>query len=124
MTAEGRPGGLAKSFLTKEKAVRPIYAGTGELFLSRPWRLNVMDLRPGDVGSQGSAYVASDQGIVMDMQTNPAFRMFGGEGWFQTRVSGRAHYWSPAPSADRDSGQTLTVDGSSPSPVRRRSNTG
>lgn len=119
MTAEGPSlGGLAKSFLTKEKAVRPIYSGTGEIYLEPTFgELNVMDLRPGEawVLDKG-AYVASDQGVAIDMQTNPAFRgMFGGEGWFQTQVSGQGKfiYWSPGPVERIEvQGQTLTVDGS------------
>lgn len=119
MTAESPSlGGLAKSFLTKEKAVRPVYSGTGEIFLEPTFgELNIMELRPGEawVLDKG-AYVASDQGIAIDMQTNPAFRgMFGGEGWFQTQVSGQGKviYWSPGPVERIDiQGQTLTVDGS------------
>lgn len=119
MTAEGPSlGGLAKSFLTKEKAVRPVYSGTGEIYLEPTFgELNIMEIRPGEtwVLDKG-AYVASDQGIAIDMQTNPAFRgMFGGEGWFQTQVSGQGKviYWSPG-TVERIElqGQTLTVDGS------------
>lgn len=119
MTAEGPSlGGLAKSFLTKEKAVRPVYSGTGEIYLEPTFgELNIMELRPGEawVLDKG-AYVASDQGIAIDMQTNPAFRgMFGGEGWFQTQVSGQGKviYWSPGVVERIEiQGQTLTVDGS------------
>lgn len=119
MTAEGPSlGGLAKSFLTKEKAVRPVYSGTGEIYLEPTFgELNVMELRPGEawVLDKG-AYIASDQGVAIDMQANPAFRgMFGGEGWFQTHVSGQGKviYWSPGPVERIEiQGQTLTVDGS------------
>ncbi|HPT28423.1 MAG TPA: AIM24 family protein [Bryobacteraceae bacterium] len=119
MTAEGlSPGGLAKSFLTKGKAVRPVYSGTGEIYLEPTFgELNILDIRPGEVWvlDKGS-YVASDQGIVIDMQTNPAFcGMFGGDGWFQTQVSGQGKviYWSPGVVERLEiQGQTLTVDGS------------
>ncbi len=119
MTAEGPSlGGLAKSFLTKEKAVRPVYSGSGEIYLEPTFgELNIMEIRPGEtwVLDKG-AYVASDQGIAIDMQTNPAFRgMLGGEGWFQTQVSGQGKviYWSPGPVERIEiQGQTLTVDGS------------
>lgn len=119
MSADGPSlGGLAKSFLTKEKAVRPVYSGTGEIYTEPTFgELNIMELRPGEtwVLDKG-AYVASDQGIAIDMQTNPAFRgMFGGEGWFQTQVSGHGKviYWSPGVVERVEiQGQTLTVDGS------------
>ena len=119
MTAEGPSlGGLAKSFLTKEKAVRLVYSGSGEIYLEPTFgELNVMDVRPGETWIlDKGAYVASDQGIAIDMQTNPAFRgMFGGEGWFQTQVSGQGPviYWSPGQVERIEiQGQTLTVDGS------------
>jgi uncharacterized protein (AIM24 family) len=119
MTAQAPTlGGIAKSFLTKEKAVRPVYSGTGVIYLEPTFgELNVLEIRPGEnwILDKG-AYVASDAGVAIGMYTNPAFQsIFGGEGRYQTEVSGHGKliYYSPGPVERIDlNGDTLTVDGS------------
>jgi uncharacterized protein (AIM24 family) len=110
-------GGMAKSFLTKEKIVRPIYSGMGEVYLEPTFGdIGFLDLNGQEVWilDKGS-YMASDQGVQLGMYTNPMFNsFFGGEGMFQTQVSGvgKVMYWSPGPIQRIElQGQTLTVDG-------------
>lgn len=119
MTADAPSlGGLAKSFLTKEKSVRPVYSGTGEVYLEPTFGdINILELQPSDVWIlDKGAFMASDPGVILDMYSNPMFRgMFGGEGWFQTQVSGHGKvlYWSSGPIERVDlQGQSLIVDGS------------
>jgi uncharacterized protein (AIM24 family) len=111
-------GGMAKSFLTKEKAVRPVYQGAGEIFLEPTFgEIEFLDLdgRQTWILDKG-AFLACDQGVQLGMYTNPAFQsFFGGEGMFQTQVSGvgKVMFESPGPLERIDlRGQTLTVDGS------------
>lgn len=111
-------GGMAKSFLTKEKAVRPVYTGMGEVYLEPTFgEIEFLELD----GQQmwildRGAFLACDQGVQLGMYTNPAFQsFFGGEGMFQTQVSGtgKVMFSSPGPLERVDlRGQTLTVDGS------------
>jgi len=119
MTAQAPTlGGIAKSFLTKEKAVRPVYTGTGVIYLEPTFgELNILEVRPPEkwILDKG-AYVASDAGVAIGMYTNPAFQsIFGGEGRYQTEISGQGKllYYSPGPAERIDlAGDTLTVDGS------------
>jgi len=111
-------GGLAKSFVTKEKAVRPVYSGSGEIYLE-PTFGEIEFLEPNGQETwilDKGAYLASDQGVQLGVYTNPMFTsLFGGEGMFQTQVSGvgKVMYWAPGPVQRIDlQGQTLTVDGS------------
>jgi uncharacterized protein (AIM24 family) len=111
-------GGMAKSFLTKEKMVRPVYSGHGEVYLEPTFgEIEFLDLDGQQVWIlDKGAYLASDQGVQLGMYTNPAFQsFFGGEGMFQTQVSGtgKVMFSSPGPLERIDlRGQTLTVDGS------------
>lgn len=111
-------GGMAKSFLTKEKMVRPVYSGMGEVYLEPTFGdIGFLDLAGQEVWIlDKGAYMASDQGVQLGMYTNPMFNsFFGGEGMFQTQVSGvgKVMYWSPGPVQRVElQGQTLTVDGS------------
>lgn len=111
-------GGMAKSFLTKEKMVRPVYSGHGEVYLEPTFgEIEFLDLDGQQVWIlDKGCYLASDQGVQLGMYTNPAFQsFFGGEGMFQTQVSGtgKVMFTSPGPLERIDlRGQTLTVDGS------------
>lgn len=111
-------GGMAKSLLTKEKIVRPVYSGSGEIFLEPTFgEIELLDLSGNDVWilDKGS-FLASDISVQLGMYTNPVFTsVFGGEGMFQTQVSGagKVLYWAPGPVQRIElRGQTLTVDGS------------
>lgn len=111
-------GGIARSFLTKEKAVRPVYTGRGEIWLEPTFgEIEILELNGSDswILDKGS-YLASDATVQLGMYTNPLFSsLFGGEGMFQTQVSGvgKVFYWAPGPvQAIALQGETLTVDGS------------
>jgi uncharacterized protein (AIM24 family) len=111
-------GGLAKSFLTKEKAVRPYYSGSGEIYLTPTFgEVNLLELSGGEqwILDKG-CYLASDVSVQVGVFQNKMMTsMFGGEGMFQTMVSGlgKVFYWSPGPVQRIElRGQTLTVDGS------------
>jgi len=111
-------GGIAKSFLTKEKAVRPVYSGNGEIYLEPTFgEIEFLELDGQQVWilDRGS-FLACDQGVQLGVFTNPMFQsFFGGEGMFQTQVSGtgKVMFTSSGPLERVDlHGQTLTVDGS------------
>lgn len=111
-------GGMAKSFLTKEKAVRPVYSGMGEIYLEPTFgEVEILELDGQQtwILDRGS-FLACDQSVQLAMYTNPMFQsFFGGEGMFQTQVSGtgKVLFTSPGPLERVDlRGQTLTVDGS------------
>ncbi|GIU77321.1 MAG: hypothetical protein KatS3mg005_0559 [Bryobacteraceae bacterium] len=111
-------GGMAKSLLTKEKIIRPVYSGTGEIYLEPTFgEMEILELTGNDVWilDKGS-YLASDISVQLGVYSNPVFTsLFGGEGMFQTQVSGvgKVLCWAPGPLQRIDlRGQTLTVDGS------------
>jgi len=111
-------GGVAKSLLTKEKVIRPVYRGYGEIYLEPTFgEIELLELNGNDVWIlDKGAYLASDATVQLGVYTNPMFTsIFGGEGMFQTQVSGvgKVFYWAPGPIQRVDlRGQTLTVDGS------------
>jgi len=110
-------GGFLKSALTKEKAVRPRYRGTGEIFLEPTFAdVNILELNGDEWILDRGAFLAADRTVVVDMFTNKAWTgLFGGEGLFQTRVSGRGKvmYISQGPIERIDlANQVLRVDGS------------
>lgn len=85
-------GGFLKSMVTSEKAVRPVYKGTGQLFLEPSYgEFTVLELADGDewVLDKG-AYVASEMGVSVEAIMNKALSgLLSGEGFFQTKVSGK-----------------------------------
>lgn len=110
-------GGFLKSALTKEKAVRPHYRGTGELFLEPTFcECNIMELKGEEWILDKGAFLACSQGVEVSMFTNKAWTgMFGGEGFFQTKVcgSGKLMFLSQGPLQTVSiNGETLVVDGS------------
>jgi uncharacterized protein (AIM24 family) len=110
-------GGFIKSALTKESAVRPRYRGTGELFLEPTFaEYTIMELKGEEWILDKGAFLAADQSVTVDMFTNKAWTgMFGGEGFFQTKVSGygKVMFVSQGPlQTIHLKGETLVVDGS------------
>ncbi|RPJ54872.1 MAG: DUF4339 domain-containing protein [Acidobacteria bacterium] len=110
-------GGFLKSALTKEKAVRPRYRGTGTIFLEPTFgHCNILELAGDQWILDKGAFLASENTIQIDMYTNKALTgLFGGEGFFQTSVSGygKVLYVSRGPvEAIHLQGETLVVDGS------------
>jgi len=110
-------GGFLKSALTKERAVKPHYRGTGEIFLEPTFGdVNVLELRGDAWILDKGAFLACDRTVEVGMFTNKAMSgLFGGEGFFQTQVQGqgKVFYLSPGPvqRVEMDGSQTLTVDG-------------
>jgi uncharacterized protein (AIM24 family) len=110
-------GGFIKSALTKEKMVRPRYEGTGELFLEPTFgEVNTLQISGDTWILDRGCFMACDPGVEIGMFTNKALTgLFGGEGFFQTQVTGHGTvlYHSPGPVERIDlRGETLTVDGS------------
>jgi uncharacterized protein (AIM24 family) len=110
-------GGFIKSALTKESAVRPRFRGTGEIFLEPTFaECTIMELKGEEWILDKGAFLASDQSVTVDMFTNKAWTgMFGGEGFFQTKVSGygKVMFVSQGPlQTIQLKGETLVVDGS------------
>jgi uncharacterized protein (AIM24 family) len=110
-------GRLLKSLVTKEKIFRPTYTGTGEVFFGPPifgeYNSLVLD---GDswILDQGS-YVCSDMSVELGVVRNKLLTgLKGGEGMFQTSVSGQGTviFQSPGPVELIElNNDTLTVDG-------------
>lgn len=111
-------GGFLKSALTKERAVRPRYRGTGTLWLEPTFAdVNLLELKGEAWVLDKGAFLAADRSIEVGMFTNSAMAgIFGGDGFFQTQVSGHGKllYLSPGPvqRIELDGTDTLTVDGS------------
>lgn len=110
-------GKLLKSALTKEKAVRPRYRGTGTIYLEPTMgECHVLELKGEEWILDKGAFMACEPTIQIDMFTNKAWSgFFGGEGFFQTRVSGygKVMLYAQGPLQEVSlQGQTLVVDGS------------
>ncbi len=110
-------GGFIRAKLTGERAVRPRYRGTGEIYLEPTFaEVNVLELNGETWVLDKGAFLAADASVEVGMFTNKAMSgLFGGEGFFQTQVSGRGSvfYLSPGPLERLDLvNDTLVVDGS------------
>ena len=110
-------GGFLKSKLTGESVVRPTYAGTGVIYLAPTFgEVHVMELNDEQWILDRGAFLAADAGIQVGMITNQAWSgLFGGEGMFQTSVTGRGKvfYQSDGPIETIElKGERLVVDGS------------
>jgi len=95
-------GSLLKSLVTKENIFRPTYTGTGEVYFGPPifGEYNSLNL-DGDswILDQGS-YVCSDMTVEIGVVRNKLLTgLKGGEGMFQTSVSGSGTviFQSPGP---------------------------
>jgi uncharacterized protein (AIM24 family) len=110
-------GSFIKSALTKERVVRPRYRGTGELFLEPTFcDCNIMELKGEEWILDKGAFLACDQNVEVGMFTNKAWTgMFGGEGFFQTKISGygKVLFVSQGPLQTIElNGESLVLDGS------------
>ena len=120
----GGVSGLGKAvmnrFVTKEAAVMPRYRGTGQIYLEPSFSHFLIYRLSGEevVADKGMFYCG--QGtleIGAALQKNVSSALFGGEGWFQTRVRGTGIcvFESPVPADEvvridlKD--ETLQVDG-------------
>jgi len=83
--------GFLKSVVTSEKIFRPTYKGTGEVFFGPPTlgEYTMFDLNDEAWVLDKGAYVCSDIGVEVGVFRNKALTgLIGGEGFFQTKVSG------------------------------------
>jgi uncharacterized protein (TIGR00266 family) len=83
-------GQMFKSMITKEKMVKPVIKGTGEVYLEPTFgNFTILDLQDEEWILDRGAYYASDIEIEIGSYTNKAISgMFSGENWFQTAVAG------------------------------------
>lgn len=83
-------GGLLKSMVTKEHAVKPVIRGTGSVNLEPSFgEFTILELNAEEWILDKGAYFASEMGIEISMFTNKSISgLFSGEGFFQTRISG------------------------------------
>jgi uncharacterized protein (AIM24 family) len=110
-------GGWLKAKVTHEKAVRPVYRGSGEIFLEPTFgECVVMELNGEEWILDQGAFLACDRGVGVELHANKLMTgLFGGEGYFQTKVFGRGkvmiHAQGPVEEI-RLQNDTLKVDGS------------
>jgi uncharacterized protein (AIM24 family) len=111
-------GGFLKSALTNERAVKPRYRGTGDIYLEPTFgEVNVLELNGDAWVLDKGAFLACEKTVEVGMYSNKAFSgLFGGEGFFQTQVSGYGKVFylaqGPVQRLELDGSQVLTVDGS------------
>ncbi len=84
-------GGFLKSLVSAESVVRPVYRGTGQLFLEPSYGdFTILELNGEEWILDRGAYYASEMSVDVGVVTNKAWSgMLSGEGFFQTKVSGR-----------------------------------
>jgi len=83
-------GKLFKSFVTKEKMIKPVIIGTGTVYLAPSFgEFTILDMENDEWILDQGAYYASEMGIELGAYTNRAINaLFSGEKWFQTVVAG------------------------------------
>ncbi|MBL9137628.1 MAG: AIM24 family protein [Verrucomicrobiales bacterium] len=85
-------GGFLKSIATGEKVFRPIYTGTGELYLEPSLGgFHIFDCGGATWIAENGAYWASEVGVVVDLHREKALTSLkSGEGFldYQTKLSG------------------------------------
>ncbi|PLS19577.1 transcriptional regulator [Bacillus sp. M6-12] len=94
-TNVGGVGGLMKkafkSYLNQESTFKPTYEGTGEIFLEPTFGHYVFfELDNESVIVDKGLFYACEPSLQVEpaMQGNLSSGLFGGEGWFQTKISG------------------------------------
>ena len=122
--AVGGLGGLAKKMLTnaltQETTFRPRYRGTGEIYCEPTFgHFMLIALDNEEAVLDKGMFYASEGSVEVGvaMQTNLSSMMLGGEGFFQTRISGRG--WAvmnvPVPASEviryTLNNEKLSVDG-------------
>jgi uncharacterized protein (AIM24 family) len=110
-------GKLFKSFVTKEKIIKPVIKGTGTIHLSPSFgEFTILDLDEDEWILDQGAYYASEIDIELGAFSNTAISaLFSGEKWFQTIVAGtgKVIIISAGPLERVDlKNETLVVDGS------------
>jgi uncharacterized protein (AIM24 family) len=91
----GGVGGFAKKLLknklTNESAFTPTYSGTGEVFLEPSFSHYILlELNNDAIIVDKGMFYCCENGISVEVSTqkNLSSGIFGGEGWFQTKISG------------------------------------
>ncbi len=91
----GGVGGLAKKLikntLTNESAFTPTYSGTGEIFLEPGFSHYILlELKDEAIIVDKGMFYCCETGISVEVSTqkNLSSGLFGGEGLFQTKISG------------------------------------
>lgn len=114
------PKASAKSFLkaaATNEGIRPIYSGRGEIFLEpTTGEINLLELNGDSWVLDKGAFLAADDEVEVGVFVNKgAGGLIGGEGVFQTQVSGtgKVFYtsWGPVQRLELNDDR-LTVDGS------------
>ncbi len=92
----GGVGGLAKklikSKLSNESTFKPLYKGTGEIFLEPSFsHYIIMNLENDSIVVDKGIFYCCEEGMEIGVATqkNLSSGLLGGEGWFQTQISGR-----------------------------------
>jgi uncharacterized protein (AIM24 family) len=117
VTKKPSVGGFLKSMVSGESVFRPTYTGNGEVFFGPPTfgEYHIIELNGNEMVLDSGAYICSDVGIEVGIIRNKGISMgFGGEGIWQTTVSGTGTlvYYSEGPIQEIDLvNSTLTVDG-------------
>ena len=118
VTKKPSVGGFLKSMVSGESVFRPTYTGTGEVFFGPPTfgEYHILELNDESMILDAGAYICSDEGIEVGIIRNKgiASMAFGGEGIYQTTVSGTGTlvYYSDGPIQEINlQNSTLTVDG-------------
>jgi len=110
-------GGLISGVLTGETIFKPTYTGKGEVFLGPPHfgEYAILELNNSAWVLDQGAYVCSDMGVKVNAHRNKAVSaLLGGEGIFQTKVSGTGKVVIQAPGKLERihlKGERLAVDG-------------
>jgi uncharacterized protein (AIM24 family) len=128
ITIENKSGGMAglgkavlKSLVTNETIFRPRYSGTGTIYLEPTFgHYLIYPLNGEELIVDKGLYACSEGAITVGVATqkNLSAGMAGGEGWFQTKVSGRGIcvFVLPVPMENvrcvELHNETLQVDGS------------
>jgi len=91
----GGVGGLAKklikSKLSNESTFKPLYKGTGEIFLEPSFsHYIIMNLENESIVVDKGIFYCCEEGMEIGVATqkNLSSGLLGGEGWFQTQISG------------------------------------
>jgi len=82
---------MLKSKLTNESAFNPLYRGTGEVFLEPSYSHFIpVTLDNGSIIVDKGIFYCSESSLEVGVasQKNITAGLFGGEGWFQTKISG------------------------------------
>jgi uncharacterized protein (AIM24 family) len=110
-------GGFLKSVVTRENIFRPTYKGKGEIFFGPPifGEYEILNLAGEEWILEQGSYVCSDATVEVGVWRNKALSAFlGGEGWFQTSVTGNGKVVIQAPGKVQRidlKGDKLSVDG-------------